>query len=384
MNIAQLKRAIKYLPTDMSIMLRGKHGIGKTEWVKQLAKELGLNLVIWHASHAADAGDLTGLPYKAKIKLVNTETGEEYEQEVTRFAPPEWMLQDRPSLVLLDEINRGMSIAMNAIMQFTNDGTYDNVKLPAGSRIIACINPDQDNTYDVTSLDPAQLSRFSMYDFNPTEDEWIDYMVEKYGVNIVTMFITKNKQYLDPDGNAELAQTVQARDGEMLPDRRKWEKVWRTIKNGIDDNNVWNTPDGFELLGDILHGMVGVGAATAFIDFWKNNKEMLDPEEVMTKKWKDEYGVKINNLAMSDQPSAIAFVKNCALWCKQHEDEVIAMNADNFLHVVNSLTKDAKVAVCTSVVYSAIEQGASWAKKICKLSPELKETVRKAKTVVDV
>lgn len=130
--------------------------------------------------------------------------------------------------------------------------------------------------------------------------------------------------------------------------------------------------------------MVGVGAATAFIDFWKNNKEMLDPEEVMTKKWKDEYGVKINNLAMSDQPSAIAFVKNCALWCKQHEDEVIAMNADNFLHVVNSLTKDAKVAVCTSIVYSAIEQGASWAKKICKLSPELKETVRKAKTVVDV
>ena len=62
MNISQLTKAIKYLPTRKSILLKGTHGIGKTEWVSSMAEKLGLKLVIWHASHAADAGDITGLP----------------------------------------------------------------------------------------------------------------------------------------------------------------------------------------------------------------------------------------------------------------------------------------------------------------------------------
>ena len=39
MNISQLTKAIKYLPTRKSILLKGTHGIGKTELVRQICKE---------------------------------------------------------------------------------------------------------------------------------------------------------------------------------------------------------------------------------------------------------------------------------------------------------------------------------------------------------
>lgn len=386
MNIKQLKNAIKYLPSEMSIMLRGTHGIGKTEWVKQLAGELGLNLVIWHASHAADAGDLTGLPYKYEIECIDPETGKNHIEKVTRFAPPEWMLQEKPALVLLDEINRGMSIALNAIMQFTNDGTYDNIKLPKGSRIFACINPEADGKYDVSTLDPAQLSRFSVFDFNPTVEEWIEYMTDKYGINIVTEFISTNKQYLDPYTNAELVHSVQGKDSEMLPDRRKWEKVWLTIKNGIDDGNVWDSPEGTELLGNILHGMVGVSTALMFMEFYKNNKNRLNPEKVMTSDWNKKTEQTIKKMSQEDLPSSITFAKNCVYWIKEHETEFNEKNADNFYKVIDSMSKDVKTSICIDIIYKAMttpsERG--WVNSLCKLKPEIKTLVRDAKIINDV
>lgn len=192
MNIKQLTRAIKLLPARKSIMLKGTHGIGKTEWVKSQAEKMGLKLVIWHASHAADAGDITGLPFKI------TEVQEDGTSvEVTKFAKPQWMIQKTPVLLLLDEINRGLSIALNAIMQLTNDGTYDDISLPEGSRIFACINPEEDGKYDVGTMDAAQLDRFAVYEFKPTTQEWIEWAQQK-GLDFrVISFIQANPSMLD-------------------------------------------------------------------------------------------------------------------------------------------------------------------------------------------
>lgn len=384
MNIKQLTNALKYLDPKMSVMLKGVHGIGKTEWIKTLAKKWNMNLVIWHASHAADAGDITGLPYKVTTTFINPETGETEEHQVTKFAPPQWMLQDKPVLVLLDEINRGMQIALNAIMQFTNDGTYDSIKLPEGSRIFAAINPDE-HGYSVGTLDPAQLSRFAVYEFNPSAEEWIDYMVEKYsGMNVVTRFIYKNPAYLDPYTCAELNHTTAGTDGEKLPDRRMWEKVWKTIKAGIDDGNIWESADGEELLGEILKGMVGTGAAIKFIDFIHHDREHLDANKVMSSKWNPKVGKELTELCEKDQASGIEFIKNCAMWCKAHETELEQLHADNMTQLVQSLTPDAKVAACSSILFQAVVDKAKWAVTLMKMSAELKEIVRTAKTIRNV
>lgn len=228
MNIEQLTKAISILPARKSILLKGTHGIGKTEWVSSMAEKLGLKLVIWHASHAADAGDITGLPFK--VTETDPATGES--REVTRFAKPQWMIQNQPVLLLLDEINRGLSIALNAIMQLTNNGTYDDISLPEGSRIFACINPEEDGKYDVGSMDAAQLDRFAIYEFKPTVQEWVTWALKKGLDSRVVQYIDSHPTNLDPYSNQELVKSVRGKDCGVLPSRRAWECVSQTVQNG--------------------------------------------------------------------------------------------------------------------------------------------------------
>ena len=57
------------------VLIRGRHGIGKSTLVYQKAKELGMPVVERRASQMTE-GDLVGLP--------------SVEGESTRFNPPDW------------------------------------------------------------------------------------------------------------------------------------------------------------------------------------------------------------------------------------------------------------------------------------------------------
>ena len=378
MNISQLTKAIKYLPTRKSILLKGTHGIGKTEWVSGMAEKLGLKLVIWHASHAADAGDITGLPFR--ITETDAETGKSY--EVTRFAKPQWMIQNKPVLLLLDEINRGLSIALNAIMQLTNNGTYDDISLPEGSRIFACINPEEDGKYDVGTMDAAQLDRFAIYEFKPTVEEWLEWAVQKGLDSRVTGYIQSHPTNLDPYTNQELVKSVQGTDCGVLPSRRCWEQVSDTIKNG-DKENAWEGTEGTKLLTEIVAGLVGNGAALDFISYFKAQGNALSPKMLMeADKIDATLKTKLQKLCKSDFPGAIKLVGGCTLWMKEHEKDIPgelgARMAHNFYDVLESLTKDAQISAVKDCVIDAVKKQEAWAIGISKHESRLKALYKAA------
>ena len=378
MNISQLTKAIKYLPTRKSILLKGTHGIGKTEWVSGMAEKLGLKLVIWHASHAADAGDITGLPFR--ITETDAETGKSY--EVTRFAKPQWMIQNKPVLLLLDEINRGLSIALNAIMQLTNNGTYDDISLPEGSRIFACINPEEDGKYDVGTMDAAQLDRFAIYEFKPTVEEWLEWAVQKGLDSRVTGYIQSHPTNLDPYTNQELVKSVQGTDCGVLPSRRCWEQVSDTIKNG-DKERAWEGTEGTKLLTEIVAGLVGNGAALDFISYFKAQGNALSPKMLMeADKIDATLKTKLQKLCKSDFPGAIKLVGGCTLWMKEHEKDILgelgARMAHNFYDVLESLTKDAQISAVKDCVIDAVKKQEAWAIGISKHESRLKALYKAA------
>ena len=378
MNISQLTKAIKYLSPRKSILLKGTHGIGKTEWVSSMAEKLGLKLVIWHASHAADAGDITGLPFR--ITETDAETGKSY--EVTRFAKPQWMIQNKPVLLLLDEINRGLSIALNAIMQLTNNGTYDDISLPEGSRIFACINPEEDGKYDVGTMDAAQLDRFAIYEFKPTVEEWLEWAVKK-GLDFrVTGYIQSHPTNLDPYTNQELVKSVQGTDCGVLPSRRCWEQVSDTIKNG-DKEKAWEGTEGTKLLTEIIAGLVGNGAALDFISYFKAQGNALSPKMLMeADKIDATLKTKLQKLCKSDFPGAIKLVGGCTLWMKEHEKDIPgelgARMAHNFYDVLESLTKDAQISSVKDCVIDAVKKQEAWAIGISKHESRLKALYKAA------
>lgn len=393
MSIKQLKRALNYLPKKMSVMLTGYHGIGKTQWVKQYAKEQGLQLVIWHASHAADAGDITGLPYKATVTIIQPD-GTTREFQVTRFAPPEWMLQNKPTLVLLDEINRGMAVALNAIMQLTCDQTYDAFTLPEGSRVFACINPDE-HGYDVSTLDPAQISRFAVYEFAPSKEELITYLDGIYGPNIITCFLNKYERYIDPWGNCEITKTktnsnstTKGKDDMKQPDRRMWENVIQLWKN-LQNDHLTKEDDDIDFFGEIVRGMVGIGAATELVSFIKKHGDVIGPKEVMETESKEDWDIIATRIADYDLPSTVLLAKNCGIYLKNLDNfsgkkvkdkELTKKYADNFLKLLNLLEPEAKIAVASGVIFDAIDQQERWAMSLCAVSSELNLIVLNART----
>ena len=370
MNTENVCKMLSVLDPKMSVMLKGCHGIGKTEFVKQWAEDNGLKLVIWHASHAADAGDITGLPFIFEWETTD-EFGNKKIEKTTKFAPPSWMIQDQPVCLLLDEINRGLSVAMNAVMQLTNDQTYDAMSLPEGSRIVACINPDMDGTYDVGRLDAAQLDRFAVYDFRPTPEEWCKWAVEHDVDERIIRYITAFPSNLMPYDNQELVKSVSdsGSDCQVLPSPRSWVHLSKTIARG-DKIGMFDGSEGIKLMIDIASGIVGPTIATDFKRFF-TQKSVLNPKEMLSAdKFKKEWSKKLTEMSKNDTPDAIKFMQGVALHMKQVEKDLVASKnsdkkmlktyADNFISILEALTTEVQISVVNDIVLKASEAGDRW------------------------
>lgn len=393
MNIKTLNIILKYANPKRSVMLKGWHGIGKTEWVEHLAAEWGLKLVIWHASHAADAGDITGLPKSIKEKIVWYTTDEngqrikhEEEHEVTVMCPPRWMLQKEPVLLLLDEINRGLSMAMNALMQLTNSQEYDDIKLPEGSRIFSCINPDEDGSYDVSRLDAAQISRFDVYDFTPTVEEWIEW-ARTHGVHkSIIDFIVAHPRYLDPYTNDDLVHSVNGKDCAKLPDRRAWTTAVSVFVTNGERDHLFETPQGLTIMVQGIAGMVGNGAADLYVNFYANSKNALNPVKIITAKELDDSTLtKIKEVFSNDVTAGLGFIKSCTMYLEDNLSELLNKTnngklwSENLYEIINCLTPDCKVTAVSDVIYAAVTERKAWAKGVITLKPEFKELIREAR-----
>jgi len=140
-----------HFATKDPVCFVGPAGVGKTQAVKAWAKHKRVKCFEYRLAYS-EPGDLRGLP-------VALENG------VMRFTRPEDLpsLEDENCVILLDEINRGTTPMQNAVMQMTDgSGRIGSHILPKGTLVVATMNPDNDNSYMVNSLDKALVSRFSM------------------------------------------------------------------------------------------------------------------------------------------------------------------------------------------------------------------------------
>ena len=159
-NAHELESLLASTPASQNIMLTGKHGIGKSQILEKFFTSRGERVVILFLGQMSDPGDLIGLP-----RLDET-TGK------TLFMPPYWFPTDgKPVVLFLDELNRARPEVLQTIMDLTLNRTLAGRKLPEGSRVISAVNDGEE--YQLTDLDPALVSRFNIYEFKPTAQEWL-------------------------------------------------------------------------------------------------------------------------------------------------------------------------------------------------------------------
>jgi hypothetical protein len=261
MSVRTFLKVAPKLPVSASVLLRGNHGIGKSQVVRQVARDIAMEHgiksfeVIDRRLSQMTEGDMIGLPST--------------DGEVTRFNPPEWFKRacDKPVCLFLDELNRATPEVMQAAFQIVLDRELNGWKLHPQTRVFAAINTG--GTYTVNEMDPALLDRFWAIDLTPDTQDWLTWAKESGAVHEnITQFIAANDKWLDPPKNVEASQ--------VSPSRRSWER----LSLALTTNGVADTPDD-ALFYPLCLGFVGTEATIAFHGFVKTLDAQVTGEEII-------------------------------------------------------------------------------------------------------
>jgi len=252
-------------PATQNIMLVGRHGIGKSEILTQYFSAKGMKVVALFLGQMSDPGDLIGLPSKAEFS-----TGKNGSKVIVRteFIPPYWWpLNNEPIVLFLDELNRARPEVLQTIMDLALNRKLAGRLLPEGSRIISAVNAGEE--YQLTDLDPALVSRFNIYNFRPTINEWLLWAEKEQLDYRVVSFIQNEGVWLD--GNE--GQKAGIDTGlDKTPDRRAWKKV-SDVLLGKEDLN--------ELHKKLVAGIVGPAATSRFFGSITGNKVLSGMEVLL-------------------------------------------------------------------------------------------------------
>ena len=249
-NETELMTLLEVTPTWQNIMLAGRHGIGKSQILTRYFESKGIPVKTLFLGQMSDPGDLLGLPNK------DEKTGK------TVFMPPYWFPVDgQPIVLFLDEINRARPEILQTVMDLVLNRKLAGRELPEGSRIIAAGNDGEE--YQLTDLDPALVSRFNIYTFRPTVEDWLLWATRTGLDERILNFIGANPELLDRSADTKEDQGL-----DKDPDRRAWEKVARLMEN---------IPNPLPVHQKVVAGIIGVqAAAQLFLSFRKDDLSPID------------------------------------------------------------------------------------------------------------
>ena len=145
------------------VLLRGRHGIGKSEIVYQFAEAKELPVVERRASQMTE-GDLLGLP--------SVEGG------VTAWCAPDWLHRacTEPVILFLDEVDRATSEVRQGIFELTDSRKISGNVLHPDTLIFAAVNGGEHGSqYQVGEMDPAELDRWTVFDLEPSVEDWLNW-----------------------------------------------------------------------------------------------------------------------------------------------------------------------------------------------------------------
>ena len=179
-NVVTVEKLADYVDKEFNVLLIGKKGVGKSHLVIEAFKKAGLQDDEWlyfSASTLDPWVDFVGIPKECEDPI----TKEKY-IDVIR---PKHFKNNKIKAIFLDEYSRAPVKIKNAVMELIqfksiNGKKFDNLKV-----VWAAINPadDDDESYDVSDLDPAQKDRFHIHlnvEYKPNRA----FFAEKYGLSL--------------------------------------------------------------------------------------------------------------------------------------------------------------------------------------------------------
>ena len=254
-NVAPLVAAVK-----KPVLLRGRHGVGKSCVVYQTAEKLGLPVVERRASQMTE-GDLVGLP--------------KTDGDVTSFCPPDWYTEacEKPVVLFLDEVDRATMEVRQGIFELTDSRKLNGHTLHPETLVFAAVNGGEHGAqYQVGEMDPAELDRWTVFDVEPTVEDWLDWANGNVD-GLIWDFINQNRSHLEHTGEFE--------PNKVYPSRRSWDRLSECLVAAdlLGEAAKENTDTTFTL----ATAFVGFEAAVALTDFVKAYERQVTIGDILDK-----------------------------------------------------------------------------------------------------
>ncbi len=166
MNELNFRQALPLIKADLQVgltpALLGEPGIGKSSLIEDLARLNKTKVFTLPVNQLGDKTDLTGM------RMTQSKEGSWRQESFPHSIIVDCIeyankYPDENPILFLDEFNRASSDITSAILSFQTLRKIGDVTFPENMRIIVAGN-DQGN---ITSLDGASVSRFSVYKLVP-------------------------------------------------------------------------------------------------------------------------------------------------------------------------------------------------------------------------
>lgn len=261
-DFASFNVAVKPITTvRLPVLIRGRHGIGKSEVVYKFARDNNLPVVERRASQMTE-GDLLGLPDNRDCEIAGKKS--------TTWNAPDWLVVacTQPVVLFLDEVDRATLEVRQGIFELTDSRKINGWKLHPDTLIFAAVNGGEHGSqYQVGEMDPAELDRWCAFDLNPTVEDWLNWAKDAVD-GVVFDFINQNRTHLEHTGDFE--------PNKKYPSRRSWKRLNDTLVSAKLLDNGAST-----VIFNIACAIVGFEAAVAFNDFVGNYQRQVTVEDIL-------------------------------------------------------------------------------------------------------
>jgi len=178
-SLTQAADLITHVGNDVTFLLQGQPGIGKSSMLAPIAKATKLKPVYLDCT-ILDVGDVQ-MP-----RVTDT--------SVT-FVPNSLFVSDQPMLIMLDEIGKAPRSVQNVLLPLIYERRVGAHRLPEGSRVFCTTNLVTDGVGD--ALQGHAINRMGVLQVrNPTAEEWIGWATN-HGVHpVVTAWVQEYPQCL--------------------------------------------------------------------------------------------------------------------------------------------------------------------------------------------
>ena len=238
------------------VLIRGRHGVGKSEVVYQIAGDLDMPVVERRASQMTE-GDLVGLPST--------------DGNVTSFNPPDWFKTscDNPVVLFLDEVDRATIEVRQGIFELTDSRKLNGHVLHPDTLIFAAVNGgEHGDQYQVGEMDPAELDRWTVFDVEPTVEDWLFWGKDRVD-GILWDFINQNRSHLEHTGDFE--------PNKVYPSRRSWVR----LNECFAKSRLLEEDADVSFMFPLATAFVGFEAAVSFKDFVDNYERQVTIENIL-------------------------------------------------------------------------------------------------------